>query len=122
MANIHWGIRFVAVLGFLAVAAAQETRGVIHGRVLDPQSGAVVGATVVVTNTNTNVSSSLSTNQTGYYEANLLLAGNYQVSAESPGFKKSIHSGIVLSVGTRAEINMQLELGGVAAFIIHLFI
>lgn len=114
MANVSRRIRFLPVLCLVAVAAAQETRSSIQGLVLDPQHSAVTGATVVVTNTDTNVSNSLTTNETGYYEANFLVAGNYQVSTESPGFKKSIRSGIVLPVGRRAEINIQLELGEVA--------
>src|ERR1051326_8825403 len=65
----------------------QETRGMIFGRVLDPLSSAVAGATVVVTNVESNTSVHLTTNETGYYEAILLLPGNYQVTAEAAGFK-----------------------------------
>ncbi|MEK7408282.1 MAG: TonB-dependent receptor [Acidobacteriota bacterium] len=94
--------------------AAQETRGMIYGRVLDPQAGAVVGASVTVTNVDTNVSVELSTNATGYYEASLLVAGNYRIAAATAGFKESIRSGIRLSVGGRVEIDFQLELGAVS--------
>ena len=71
-------------LAFLTVSAlfAQETRSVIFGRVTDPQNSAVTGATVVVTNTDTNSVMTLTANDTGYYEANLLLPGNYRVVAE----------------------------------------
>ncbi len=64
---------------------------------------------MIVTNIDTNTSTMLTTNGTGYYEANLLLAGNYRVSAQMAGFKKSIRSGIELSVGARAEIDITLE-------------
>src|SRR5438270_12733335 len=104
---------FVAFLGAIALPA-QETRGTIFGRVTDPQNSAVAGATVVVTATDTNAAMTLKSNETGYYEANLLLAGNYQISAEAPGFKKSLRSGIALPVGTRAEIDMRLEIGAAA--------
>jgi Carboxypeptidase regulatory-like domain len=50
----------------------------------------VIGATVVITNTDTNSVMTLTTNDTGYYEANLLLPGNYRVVAEMPGFKKYV--------------------------------
>src|SRR5438045_3892545 len=83
----------LAGLLLAAAATAQETRSVILGRVVDPQNSAVAGATVVVTNTDTNTVMTLTTNDTGYYEANLLIAGNYRVVAEMPGFKKSIRSG-----------------------------
>jgi len=55
----------------------------IFGRALDPQSSAIAGAQVTVTNTDTNVSVPLVTNATGYFEARLLLPGNYQVSAQA---------------------------------------
>ncbi|MEO7142473.1 MAG: TonB-dependent receptor [Bryobacteraceae bacterium] len=97
-----------------SVVTAQETRSTIFGRVVDPQNAGVVTATVVVTNTGTNTTMTLKTNDTGYYEADLLLPGNYQVSAEAAGFKKSLHSGIALPLSTRVEINMQLQLGQAA--------
>ena len=46
----------------------------------------------MVNNTDTNTTMTLTANDTGYYEANLLLPGNYRVTAEMSGFKKSIRS------------------------------
>ncbi len=85
----------------------------IFGRVLDPQSFAVASASVLVTNTETNVSVALTTNETGYYEANLLLPGNYRVTVESAGFKRAVRSGIILPVSTRSQVDITLELGAV---------
>jgi hypothetical protein len=86
----------------------------LFGRVLDPQNAAVAGANVAVTNTETGVTLRFQTNQTGYYEANLLMPGNYDVSAEATGFKRSSRTGIALSVSSRLEINLPLELGGLS--------
>ena len=71
-------VRFwTAVILGLAMAAgpvmAQETRGNISGTVQDAQ-GVVPGATVKITNTDTNTSQVLVTNNTGYFEA-VALAG-----------------------------------------------
>lgn len=85
----------------------------LFGRVLDPQGSAVVGATVTVTNADTGVALKFTTNNTGYYEANLLLPGQYQVEGEAPGFKKLLRKGITLPVSSRFEIDMKLEVGGV---------
>ena len=93
--------------------AAQETRGAIHGRVLDPSQAAVPGATVIVENADMNTSTRLTTNQTGYYEATLLLPGNYRVTAELTGFKKTVRSGLVLPMSGTLEIDLPLEVGGV---------
>lgn len=104
------------LIGLLAYSAvfAQETRGVIFGRVLDTQSAAVAGATVLVTNTATNAVATLTSNDTGYYEANFLIAGNYRVTTQMSGFKTAVHSGIDLPLSTRAEIDMVLEIGAAA--------
>jgi hypothetical protein len=104
-------VTILAGIACLSPANAQETRSTIFGRVTDPQGSAVVGATVVVTNTDTNVTTTRKTNESGYYEAELLLPGNYSISAESPGFKKSLQSGVVLPLSTRVEINLSLQLG-----------
>src|SRR2546426_860337 len=101
-------------LYFLPPAYAQETRGSIFGRVGDPQNSAIPGATVVVTNTDTNIATTLSTNETGYYEANLLIAGNYRLTVEKPGFRKLIRGGVVLPISARVEIALMLQLGEVS--------
>jgi len=106
-----WSL-FLLLLG--STLCAQETRGIIFGRVTDPQGSAAAGATVTVTNTGTNAAAVLSTNDTGYYEANFLNAGNYRVTVELTGFKKSVQSGIDLPVSTRAEIDVRLEVGASA--------
>src|SRR5262249_13536629 len=91
-----------------------ETRSVIFGHVTDPQGAAVAGATISVINTGTNTAVSLTSNDTGYYEANFLIPGNYRVSTTMAGFKSSIRSGIELSLNARAEIDIRLELGEAA--------
>ena len=103
------------VLGIAATfpCGAQETRGMIRGRVLDPQSTTVAGAQVTVTNTATNTSVRLQTNETGYYEARLLLPGKYSVEAEAQGFRKTVRPGVTLPVAAQIEINISLELGNV---------
>ena len=95
------------------LAYAQETRSAIFGRVSDPQNSAIPAATVVVTNIDTGTSMTLTTNETGYFEANLLISGNYRISAEKTGFRKLIRSGIDIPISARVEINLSLPLGAV---------
>jgi hypothetical protein len=101
------------VLLSILPARAQETRGAIFGRVTDTQLSVIPGATVVVTNVDTNTTMTLTSNETGYYEANLLIAGNYRLTVEKPGFRKSIRSGIVLPISARLEINFPMQVGEV---------
>ena len=104
----------LSALLLAGLCAAQETRGTIQGRVLDPSQAAVVGATVLVESSDTNISTRLTTNSTGYYEARLLLPGNYRVSAEFSGFKKTVRSGLVLRLSGTLDVDLGLEVGGVA--------
>ena len=83
----------------------------LFGRVLDPQGGAIVGASVSIRNAETGVSQSYKTNATGYYEGNLLMPGSYEVTAEVKGFKQLIRKGITLPVSSRIQIDMLLEVG-----------
>ena len=78
------GICFAVLIA--SGAAAQETRGNISGTVRD-RDGVVPGATVKITNTSTSVSQQLVTNNSGYFEAPLLIAGSYEVNVEMPSFK-----------------------------------
>ena len=103
----------LSILGSSA-AMAQEARGAITGRVTDPQGGVIPNAKVAVTNTQTNETRRLVTNETGYYEANFLEPSSYSVTVEADGFKKLTRSGITVNISARLEINLSLEIGQVA--------
>jgi len=105
----------VAMLVLAAgLALAQDPRGTITGRVVDPQNAVIPGATVVVTNVETNVSRRTTTNETGYFEVSLLNPGQYSVTAEAAGFKKFVGSGLELNVAGRLALELRLEVGAVA--------
>src|SRR6266542_1389326 len=83
---------------FSTVSWSQESRGSITGKVSDQQGAVIPAAIVLVTNTETNVTSRSTTNDTGYFEANLLNPGKYTITVEAAGFKKSVRSGLELQV------------------------
>ena len=95
-------------------ASSQVSRGSITGKVTDPQGAVIAGAHVLVTNTETNAARRNNTNDTGYFEISLLNPGMYVVTVEAPGFKKSVRSGLELSVAGRLDLALQLEIGSVA--------
>ena len=84
------GSLVVSLAILVELSQAQDIRGKISGTVTDPQGASVAGATVDVINTDTNVSTPLVTNSSGFYEAPLLLPGPYKVSAAAPGFKTTL--------------------------------
>ncbi len=113
MSRLFGGV-LALMLVFAASAPAQETRGSISGHVVDEQGGAMPGVAVTITNVGTNVSTTLNTNSTGYYQAPLLLPGNYRVSAELQGFKTSVRSGIILSVAQQSTVDLTLGVGALS--------
>ncbi|HEY1302969.1 MAG TPA: carboxypeptidase-like regulatory domain-containing protein [Vicinamibacterales bacterium] len=94
-------------------ARAQETRGNISGTVRDPQ-GVVPGASITITNVDTNISQHLLTNESGYYEAPLLNPGNYTVTVEMTGFRKATRANIALGVGQQVSVPFTLEVGAIS--------
>lgn len=85
----------------------------LFGKVVDPQGSLVPGAIVNLRNADTGVEQKINTNANGYYEANLLLPGQYQITTEAPGFKRMVRRGVVLPVSSRIEIDITMEMGGV---------
>jgi hypothetical protein len=103
---------FAAFLLSAAPALAQETRGNISGTVRDAQ-GVIPGATVKVINTGTNVTQELTTNNRGYFEAQLLVAGTYRVIVEMAGFRSLNRTGITLGSGGQVSLDLPLEVGAI---------
>ena len=66
----------------------------------------------MVTNIDTNTSTELAANRTGYYEASLLLPSNYRVSAETSGFKRSIRN-IQRDFRFKERITFQLRMDAI---------
>ena len=99
---------------FTILIPAQETRSTINGRVYDTQAAAIVGANVTVTNSDTGTVTHLTTNETGYYEAPLLLPGTYKISASASGFKTSVREGFALQMSQTLSIDLKLDVGAVS--------
>lgn len=94
-----------------AIATAQEFRGTIRGRISDPSGAAIVGASIEVTNAETGVKLTASSNEAGNYQVPFLLSGDYIVRVEHPGFKTLERRGIRVSLNDLVTLDLTLELG-----------
>src|ERR671936_775898 len=92
-------------------ASAQAVTGTLLGNVTDTSGAAVPGATVTARETQTNVSRTAVTNETGYYIFSSLQNGTYAVDAELQGFKKVIREGVRVDVNTTVRVDLKLEVG-----------
>ena len=98
-----------ACAGLLS-AQTDAHKGRIQGAVLDPQGAAVAGASVTVTETGTGIARSIQTNESGRFQAVALNPGVYAIDAQSEGFAPSVVEGIVVTVGSAAQIDIGLRL------------
>lgn len=87
--------------------------GHITGRVTDASGSVIPGATIRVTNVNTNVSQESQTNSEGLYRVASLNPGTYRVEIETEGFKTFIRQDLQLRVGVTAPVDATLEVGAV---------
>ncbi len=93
-----------------SMAHAQETATIL-GTVTD-QSGAIVPqAKVTVTNKNTGTNRTLSTNQSGSYNAPDLPIGAYSVRVDAPGFKAYEQKDVTLNVNATLRVDAILQVG-----------
>ncbi len=101
----------LALLLFCLSASAQLNLGRILGSVTDETGGAIVGATVTVTDIQRGVSRTLTTDEAGQYSAPSLNPGTYSVRAEAKGFKVLDRTGIDVGVGQDVRIDLTLQPG-----------
>jgi hypothetical protein len=103
----------VAVLG--GACFGQNTTGTISGTVFDSKGAVVPNVKVTVTNLDQQiVVRTITTDDHGEYVAALLPIGRYSVVAETTGFKRAVHSGLVLNVADKLGVNLTLEIGAVS--------
>ena len=92
---------------------AQATTGTISGTVKDASHAVLPGATVTATNLETQITRTTVSEGDGRYTLPTLSLGTYDVRAELAGFSEIVRSGIVLTVGRHAVVDLVMEVGEV---------
>ena len=104
----------LATLLLLPAAFSQSTTSQeISGLVQDASGSVVPNATINVKNNETGFVRTAQSNESGLYVVSNLPIGNYEVSAETSGFKKFVTTGVVLNVNAKVSVNVKLEVGNV---------
>jgi len=88
--------------------------GSLSGTVKDAAGAAIPGATVVLTNSRTNQSIELTTDDEGVYRATNLSAGAYTLSASGRGFNKTTITDLNVIAGVRSNFNLSLNVGAIS--------
>jgi hypothetical protein len=105
------GSRLVIAVAFsLGFAAAQTTRGLIAGRLVNSQSGAsIAGAQITYANAATGASGVASSDRSGNYFLPLLSPGIYRVRATASGFQSREVQELELPVAARLDLEFRLR-------------
>jgi hypothetical protein len=102
----------VILLCAASCALAQDVQSAtLVGTVTDHTGAVIPGATVTVTNTQTQVVSRGATNGDGAYYIPFLANGDYNLTIEAAGFKKYVRNGATFQGGQNPRIDVQLEVG-----------
>src|SRR5262245_33828775 len=92
-------------------ALAQFDRGSISGTIKDEQGGLIPGATVTVTNAQTQQSRTTATDSSGFYTFPNLLPGRYDVLTELTGFKKVSRQNVPVDANGSITLDFSLQTG-----------
>ena len=107
----RWFAGFAFALVLPLPLLAQGTTGTISGTVRD-QTGAVLpNASIQVSNQETGRARTVTTDAGGRYRVASLELGTYTVQASLAGFRTSVKSGIVLTVGSEVIVDLTTEVG-----------
>src|ERR1700730_4522513 len=107
----------VTCLAFLAMplVIVHSAGGRIEGRVTDPEGAIVVGATVTVTDPETNKTCTATTDQHGRYKIEGLPAHTYTLVVSAPGFSDARREAVKVEEGVVATVDLKLDIAPVEA-------
>jgi hypothetical protein len=119
MSSKRVALLLAALFCFVAIApsalfAQSASTGTVAGTVTDPSGGAIVGATVTLTDTATSIARTDATNENGRYFFANVVPSKYTVSVNKTGFRVSKLVDQIVSIGASLTLNLTLEVGSVA--------
>jgi hypothetical protein len=102
-----------ALISLFSITASAQFRAGVQGTVTDSAGGAIAGATVTLTNKETNQTQTTTTSDAGFYRFSELAPGLYSISVEQQGFKKRIVDDVKIAAESITGQDIALEAGGI---------
>jgi hypothetical protein len=93
----------------VASAARAEVGGKITGVVKDQTGSVIPGAAVIITNTQTGVKLTATTDQDGVFTFPVLSVGQYQIDVTSDAFKPYKKTGLVIDINSALLLDVTLQ-------------
>ena len=98
----------------MAGVFAQTNTGEISGLVVDTSGGVLPGATVRASHPTSGFAIERVTDAEGRFFLPALQTGNWDVTAELPGFRRATQTGVVLELGRTIQLEFTLSLGAMS--------
>jgi hypothetical protein len=103
------------ILAFIATPLlAQKITGTISGVITDPAGAVIPQATVTISNTETGLVRTVTSNDMGEYIAPDLPNGTYRIAVKQASFKEALVNDVEVHVASTALVNVQLQMGNTA--------
>jgi hypothetical protein len=103
-----------AVAGFSVCCLYAQTFGEVTGRVTDPSSAIIPGASITLTNVNTNAARNVVTTEAGTYTFPSVSPGFYRLKTELPGFKTTVSEQFEVQVQQVLRLDVVLQVGQIS--------
>jgi hypothetical protein len=103
----------ISVFSVIALVAQSTSVSQISGTVQDSTGSAIAGAQVRVTQTDTGLVRTTTSDSAGTYVLTNLPVGPYRMEVSKDGFSTYVQTGIVLQVNTNPTIEVSLKVGSI---------
>jgi hypothetical protein len=101
----------LATFIFVSLLAWSSITGSISGVVTDPSGAVISGATVVATDTQTGVKTTVTTDAKGFYSLPALPIGTFDLDVSQVGFKSYARTGVVIDANSAVRVDVALSVG-----------
>lgn len=105
---------FVLFLVCVNIMPAQDPGGIILGRVTDSPGSTLPNANVKITNVDTGLTVTTTTNDGGNYRAPYLNPGGYNVEVEAAGFSKLLSRDVKVRTTGSMTFDIEMKVGQVS--------
>src|SRR5260370_10394287 len=110
------GLLVALLLSGLPLAAQSDvSTAAVKGTITDQTGAVVVGAQVKVTNVERGVERTITTDESGVYQAPFLSPGRYDIRIEAKGFETHVLKNVELTVGQIGVYDVSIRVGALAA-------
>ncbi len=108
--SVLFSVLVVGLVSLIAVGAhGQTVQGVITGTITDPSGAVVPNATVTITNSETGLAQTTTTETNGAYRLPLVPPGTYTIEIKASGFAEERASGIIVQASQTVPISFKLQ-------------